>query len=134
MQSQVFRRVIMDRFDVLRGKIRDALLCSDNDSYRRLGRKVLYQREDAMMDLLKDICLTKIERDIGEIRNISKALLRMDEHRYGICVGCEKPISIERLRMYPVAKRCIKCQCGYAATKRRRRALIKRPHVHSISH
>ena len=52
---------------------------------------------------------------ILEVRNqmrlqVEAALQRLDEGTYGRCEDCLKPISEERLKALPFARRCIDCQ------------------------
>ena len=52
---------------------------------------------------------------ILEVRNhmrlqVEAALQRLDEGTYGYCEDCLKPISEERLKAMPFARRCIDCQ------------------------
>jgi DnaK suppressor protein len=52
---------------------------------------------------------------ILEVRNqmrlqVEAALQRLDEGTYGHCEDCLKPISEERLKAMPFARRCIDCQ------------------------
>lgn len=49
---------------------------------------------------------TNLEKQLKEI---TEALERIDNGSYGICENCAKEISIERLRAYPAAKRCLDC-------------------------
>jgi RNA polymerase-binding protein DksA len=44
------------------------------------------------------------------IADIDRALDRIDEGTYGLCQGCGKAISIERLEAIPSASRCAQCQ------------------------
>jgi len=44
------------------------------------------------------------------ITDIDRALDRIDEGTYGVCQGCGKAISIERLEAIPSAARCAQCQ------------------------
>ena len=44
------------------------------------------------------------------IFEIDRALDRIEEGTYGVCQGCEKAISIERLEAIPSASRCAQCQ------------------------
>src|SRR5262245_40747135 len=44
------------------------------------------------------------------IADIDRALDRIDEGTYGVCQGCGKAISIERLEAIPSASRCAACQ------------------------
>jgi DnaK suppressor protein len=41
---------------------------------------------------------------------IERALRRVEEGTFGLCVGCEKEISLKRLEAVPWALRCIHCQ------------------------
>jgi DnaK suppressor protein len=42
------------------------------------------------------------------------ALVRIDEHTYGRCVGCGRDIPEGRLEARPDAARCVGCQAKYA--------------------
>ena len=44
---------------------------------------------------------------------IVKALQRVDEGCYGVCVDCGRDIPLIRLRARPEAARCIRCQSDY---------------------
>ena len=48
------------------------------------------------------------ERDL--VRHIDKALGRIEDGKYGSCVGCEKSIQKARLTAVPWALHCIECQ------------------------
>lgn len=45
-----------------------------------------------------------------KLRNLDEALTRLEEGRYGICLGCRLPIPLERLRAIPFAAYCVDCQ------------------------
>jgi DnaK suppressor protein len=44
------------------------------------------------------------------LRQLRAALQRMRDGSYGLCIGCEKEISLKRLRAVPWAARCVHCQ------------------------
>lgn len=44
------------------------------------------------------------------LRDINLALKKIRKGEYGICEKCKKPINIERLKVYPAARLCMKCQ------------------------
>ena len=53
---------------------------------------------------------TGISADIeARIVEVDRALLRMEEGTYGICVRCGQPIPRERLLARPSADRCVSC-------------------------
>lgn len=45
-----------------------------------------------------------------ELRDIDKALKRLDEGKYGICKYCEKPIDEKRLLARPTSGSCVSCK------------------------
>ena len=57
-----------------------------------------------------DFNLAMMSRDIVEVRDIEAALDRMSQGEYGECIDCGEQIGFARLKAYPTAKRCIKCQ------------------------
>ena len=46
----------------------------------------------------------------GQLKDVDEALERMANGTYGICDNCKEEIDIERLKVYPAAKACIKCK------------------------
>jgi len=55
--------------------------------------------------------LLPIEHNL-EIRleNINSALEKIEKGRYGICEKCQKEIPVERLKISPEARFCLKCE------------------------
>lgn len=51
----------------------------------------------------------KLEADLADV---NEALEKMEKGTYGICENCPKPqlIDIKRLRAFPEAKTCLKCE------------------------
>jgi DnaK suppressor protein len=56
------------------------------------------------------IFLNRNTIDIKLLREISGALVRIEEGTYGTCPECEEPISAKRLDALPWARFCVKCQ------------------------
>ena len=117
MQSQAsrldypyFERKLRGRTGVLRQEIRDALLRSDAEPYVQLAGQVHDAADEAIADLLVDVNLSDITRDVEECRDIEGALTRIATRAFGICVSCREPIGLDRLEAYPTAKRCLTCQ------------------------
>ena len=61
------------------------------------------------------IFLNRNTIDIKLLREISDALLRIEQGTYGVCPECEEPISIKRLDAVPRARYCVTCQERVAA-------------------
>ncbi len=43
-------------------------------------------------------------------RQVREAMRRIETGTYGLCVDCQKEISLKRLRAVPWAERCVACQ------------------------
>jgi len=98
------------RFSVLRREISAELTEYDQAHYVELAGRVHDLGDEAVADLLVDIELASVDRHIQEVNDIELALLRIAEGSYGECCDCNGPVSIDRLRAYPTARRCIVCQ------------------------
>src|SRR5215472_10620974 len=61
------------------------------------------------------IFLNRNTVDMKLLREISDALLRIEQGTYGVCLECEEPISVKRLHAVPWARYCVTCQEQIAA-------------------
>jgi DnaK suppressor protein len=50
------------------------------------------------------------QRDARALQAITDALVRIDEGTFGVCVSCDKHISIRHLRLAPQAPHCLSCE------------------------
>ncbi len=48
--------------------------------------------------------------ELVEYRRIQRALAKIDDGTYGVCMDCSKPISEKRLTLFPDSTRCLMCQ------------------------
>jgi DnaK suppressor protein len=60
----------------------------------------------------KELHLDLTEKNKKLLIDIEEALNKIEEGRFGKCDKCGKDISIERLKVIPFSKLCIKCQTG----------------------
>jgi RNA polymerase-binding protein DksA len=65
--------------------------------------RAAYDSRIALLDRLSD-WYTK------EIDEIDKALDRVKQSKYGICLACHNPIETQRLEFFPEAAFCAACQ------------------------
>ena len=100
----------------LREEIRQALVKSDSEHYLQIADSVRELEDESFADLIVDVGLAEIDRDLDELRAIDAALLRMAEGSYGVCEACDRPIDIRRLNLTPQALRCIDCQTIFERT------------------
>ena len=57
------------------------------------------------------------EAEISDYKRINKALEKIEDGTYGICVDCGNEILDKRLKSYPDAERCLVCQEEYEDLK-----------------
>jgi len=63
------------------------------------------------MDALQGQAMSKamLERRQSRLTQIDKALKRIEENDYGVCLSCEEEITPQRLDYDPAVALCIKC-------------------------
>jgi RNA polymerase-binding transcription factor len=108
-----FEHKLRDRWDELRDETRAVLTRSRNEGHADIAGRVSDLEDQSLAELLVDVNLAEIGRDVQEIRAIERALRRIALGTYGICVSCGQPIERERLEAYPTANRCAACQRAY---------------------
>ena len=59
---------------------------------------------------LKESLLARASQTRGRLRLIQRALQRINDGSFGICVECESSIGLKRLQAVPWASHCIHCQ------------------------
>lgn len=55
-----------------------------------------------------DMALSELDRQ--ELGQIGRALGRLDDEDFGICIDCGQTIPFERLKAEPYALRCVACE------------------------
>lgn len=122
-QLEELRTILKSRARQLREEIRQTLRKSDDEQYTMIADQVRDLEDDSFADLMVDVNLAEIDRDLQELRLIDAAFLRMSDGTYGLCDSCDTAIEIERLRATPFASRCFDCQ-----------SVFERNHVQNIGH
>jgi RNA polymerase-binding protein DksA len=122
-QLEELRATLKARSRQLREEIRQTLIKSDEEQYTMIADQVRDLEDDSFADLMVDVNLAEIDRDLQELRLIDAAFLRLSDGTYGQCDGCGSPIDFDRLRAAPFASRCFDCQSAF-----------ERNHVQNIGH
>ena len=115
-QRKTLRRLLREREEAARAEIRAKTAERADAPYAELAGGVTDEADEAAADLIVDVDNAMIGMDLAEVREITAALERMKNHRYGVCAGCEEPIDYARLHAYPVATRCTRCQSVHERT------------------
>ncbi|HLE09236.1 MAG TPA: TraR/DksA family transcriptional regulator, partial [Thermodesulfobacteriota bacterium] len=58
----------------------------------------------------RELTLMLGDREREKLREIDKALERLNEEDYGVCEECGEPIGEERLRALPFTRVCVDCK------------------------
>ncbi len=110
------RTALRARHAALRDEIRQDLQKSDDDRTRLYADRVHDLEDESVADLLVDLDLAEIDRDLAELREVEAALGRIEQGSYGTCETCDGPIGEERLHANPAALRCLDCQAMHEKT------------------
>jgi DnaK suppressor protein len=86
------------------------------------ARELLEQDHDdaPQREAEREFDLAMSDLELQELGDVSEALRRMADGRYGLCADCEDSIPFDRLKVEPWALRCVAC------TARREQALARR--------
>jgi RNA polymerase-binding transcription factor len=115
-QLEEFERLIRQRREQLVGELLEDVARARDESYADVAGSVTDLGDEALADLLSDLDNAEIARDMRTVRELDAALARITDGSYGSCADCGGDIGLERLRAYPTAMRCIKCQEVYEKT------------------
>jgi DnaK suppressor protein len=115
-QLEQLRAALRERQAGLREEIRQALIRSDSEHFLQIADSVRDLEDESFADLVVDVGLAEIDRDLEELRAIDAALLRVADGSYGFCAACDKPIDLKRLNIAPASLRCIDCQTLFERT------------------
>ncbi len=111
--SDTARARLLKRAAALRADISRELHKQDEEHFADLAGEITDRGEESVADLLVDVNLAEISRDIEELRDVEAALERIAQGTYGVCIDCEEKIAANRLDAVPAASRCHACQTAF---------------------
>lgn len=82
-------------------------------SYSELVGEVRDSGDESNAALQADSEHAELFRHASALSDVDAALGRIRDGSFGACADCGREISIERLRAYPTAKRCLECQTRF---------------------
>lgn len=91
-------------------ELRQELEASGEQHLVDLAGRVHDAGEESVADLMADLDAARMDRQVGELRDIERALARMTDGTYGDCSDCGQRIGAARLEAQPAAERCVACQ------------------------
>ncbi|HZE98410.1 MAG TPA: TraR/DksA C4-type zinc finger protein [Planctomycetota bacterium] len=63
----------------------------------------------------QDLFVNMLDRADTDLREVARALDRIEQRTYGICEDCERPIPVARLEAIPTASLCLSCKARLEA-------------------
>ena len=102
--------MLWGRVATLRADIARELRKYDDERFGLIATNVADSAELSIVDLIGDVYLVEIERDVCELRGVESALKRLADGTYGVCVECTQAVDPMRLQFNPHAARCLRCQ------------------------
>lgn len=118
VKAREFERRLRDRYAAVWADIQRELEKYRSERYRDIVEQGADPDDEAAADLLIDLNIAEINRDVDELRAVQAALERIKRGTFGLCAVCGEPIAAERLDALPQAALCLDCQ----AREERRRA------------
>jgi DnaK suppressor protein len=83
-------------------------------SLRNRDEIVIEKAPDALDEVQlageRELAIRNLDRDSNMLRQIRRALGRISDGSYGVCLHCDEDISPKRIAAVPWAAYCIKCQ------------------------
>lgn len=110
-------RALSERKQPLRDEIRSGLVRMRTEGYEDLLSGTSDAGDESVAALLTDIANAEVARDAAELQDVIAAQARLSAGTYGTCIDCGMPIPYLRLKAYPTAKRCLRCQQIREATR-----------------
>jgi RNA polymerase-binding protein DksA len=101
---------LRNRYAELWTDVRRELAKHDSQQYADLVQGAGDAEDAATADLLVDLNLSEIDRDVEELRAVNAAIDRLKRGEYGICRSCGLEIPAARLEAVPHAALCVDCQ------------------------
>lgn len=109
-QTAQVAQLLRGRERALRAEIREGLLRSGEESHKELAGRVSDVGDESVANLLADLEIAAIDRDVNELREVEAALARISRDDFGVCIDCGEPVGFLRLKANPAAVRCHACQ------------------------
>jgi RNA polymerase-binding protein DksA len=104
------KRELEQRRDELLVELDQDLAARERVNLRDLAGGIGDTADAAVAETAAASQLAGMQAETEELADTEAALARIREGTYGNCMDCGEQIAEERLRVYPTAKRCVRCQ------------------------
>lgn len=94
-------------------EVRSDLETLAHQSYSEVVGEVRDSGDESNAEILSHSERMELSRHSNALNDVDAALQRLRDGDFGVCSDCGGAISIERLRAYPTAMRCVDCQTHF---------------------
>ena len=112
--TKIFKAMLIKERERLHGELdireKNSLGKSQKDMSGEVSSYKIHMADLASDNAEEDTSLDLLSSEEKLLRQIQKALRRIEKKAYGKCSSCKKPISIKRLKAVPYAELCRNCQ------------------------
>ena len=104
--SEMYRKLLTEKREELISRL-----------YERRSQIAVERETDdegafALQDVIKDLALTNMEREIRTLSEVELSLRLMESGQYGLCGSCGDEIPTARLQALPWTRICVACAGG----------------------
>lgn len=110
-EAEEFRGLLVTRRNQLQGDVNDLQAEAFSDETQHVSSNHL--ADSSFEQYEQEFNLSMIENETEELKEISRALEKIDLGTFGECESCGIDISIERLRAMPYTRICIHCRSKF---------------------
>lgn len=89
---------------------RDELLAKTSDREEIRIEHAAEEFDRLQQQLNREVAIRNLDRESALLKQVQKALGRLDDETFGICLRCDEPIPEKRLKAVPWAAYCVPCQ------------------------
>ena len=115
-QRVTLRQTLSDQRRMLQQSLAAAHAAASGEGYRALAGSAHDAGDEANADVEADVAAARDDRKTEEMREVDRALARLDDGTYGLCTECGDTIGFGRLMAAPAAGRCLACQSAFERT------------------
>jgi RNA polymerase-binding transcription factor len=106
VNQEMYRKLLLEKREELISRL-----------YERRSQIVADREPDdegafALQDVIKDLALTNMEREIHTLSEVELSLRLLESGQYGLCGSCGDQIPTARLQALPWTRICVVCAGG----------------------
>ena len=109
-RNEELRRMLIELRDEILSRIAQEMGTKSAEDPRMSRISAMDIGDLSQQDLDGDIDYSILNMHVERLRNVEHALDRLEEGNYGYCEDCGRTIRLERMRVLPFTKYCIRCQ------------------------